>query len=216
MSLMTKHIFFLLPVFIMLKKGLPLKKKIAYAVIPPAIFLMSFVPFAIRGEQACIGIVNNVFLYRSYNNMPLLHGLFEMINFPAHLYICVYVFLMCMVGVAVRKRDFNDGVLIYLIAMVAFASAIANQYLAIPMVALCLLESGAIKYIYMIAMSIYLFLDGAGLRQLAVIVQRYPGMEGGILSRYEASGYTIAAWILFMALLYEFALKKYKKIKIEN
>lgn len=208
LSLMTKHIFFLIPVFILLKRGLSLKKKMIYAVTPPFIFLISFVPFAICGEGAFRGIVNNVFLYRSYNNAPLLHGVFEMVELPDRFYAWIYMALMCIVGGIVRKRKFSDCVMIYLINMVAFASAIANQYLVIPMVALYVLEAGILKNAYIIAMTLFLFISEAGLGQKTAMIEYIPVLEKAIVN-YEKSGYSVAAWILLFVFIYEMAWKKY-------
>lgn len=208
LSLMTKHIFFLIPVFIILKRGLPLKKKMIYTMVPPCAFLISFVPFALCSKEAFRGIAGNVFLYRSYNNAPLLYGVFELVDLSDHLYIYVYGIIMCVVGFVVRKREFGECIMLYLISMVAFASAITNQYLAIPMAALYVLKLGIVKYFYMITMLIFLYLNGAGFQQLSAIIERYPAAKEAII-RYEASGYTVAAWILFIALVYEIILERY-------
>lgn len=202
-SLMIKHIFFLIPVFILLKKGLPLGKRIMYAFIPPTIFLVGFIPFALRSSEAFDGILNNVFLYRSFNNSPLLSYIYKLINFPLHLSFYIYVVIMCILGLAIRKKDFSYCIMIYLIAMVAFSSAIANQYLVIPMAALCILKLDVLNYIYMCAITIYLFLHRNGFGQLSVIQERLPDGLGKILSMYNSHAYTIAAWLLFVALVYE-------------
>ena len=47
----------------------------------------------------------------------------------------------------------------YFIGMVAFSSAIANQYLIIPIVGLLVLDSGIFTYLYMIIGLIYCFFN---------------------------------------------------------
>lgn len=203
LSLMMKHIMFLIPVFILFKKNLPLKKKMIYAIVPPAVFLVSFLPFALSSKAAFDNILNNVFLYRSFNNSPLLYKIYELIHFPIRLRFYVYILLMCMTGLVVRKRDFSDCVMIYLIAMVAFSSAITNQALIIPMAALCVLNLDVWNYIYIIVMTVFMIFNQFGFNQLPILQERFPQSLGAVFTVYDSYGYMIAAWILFLALLYE-------------
>lgn len=207
-SLMIKHILFLVPVFILLKKGLPTVKKIMYAFVPPAIFLVSFIPFALSSRAAFDGILYNVFLYRSSNNAPLLWYLYKLIHYPQYLSFPIYIIIMCILGFVIRKKDFDDCLMIYLIAMVAFASAIANQYLVIPMAALCILKLDVWNYIYMFAMTVFLFLNKNGFGQLSVIQDHFPNILVEILDFYNDHGYIIAVWLLFIVLIYELKLKE--------
>lgn len=177
LSLMTKHILFLLPVFILLTNNIPLKKRIVYAIVPPVVFLLSFAPFAIQNNAALQGIINNVFLYRSFNNAPLLDILYKQIGFPSGPRIYVYGIMMLVPAWLVRREKYEHILLIYLIAMVSFSSAIANQYLAIPMAALCVLYVKPWHNVYMIATRIYLLLDGNGLGLLNTIQYAIPGSE---------------------------------------
>lgn len=209
LSLMTKHILFLIPVFILVKKDLPIKKKLLYAIVPPAVFLVSFIPFALSSREAFNGILNNVFLYRSSNNAPLLHYFYELINFSKNLQLYVFVILMCITGFIVRKSEFDYCLMIYLISVVAFSSAIANQYLVIPLAALCMLELDMWNYIYSITMTVFLYFnEHGGLAKLWGIQRQYPDSWGRILGFYDLNGYTIATWILFITLVYEVISKK--------
>lgn len=208
-SLMIKHILFLIPVFILLKKGLPLGKKIMYAFCPPLAFLIGFVPFALSSRAAFDGILYNVFLYRSSNNAPLLWYLYKLINYPQYLSFPIYIIIMCILGFVIRKTDFDYCLMVYLIAMVAFSSAIANQYLVIPMAALCILKLDVWNYIYMSAMTVFLFLNKNGFGQLSVLQEHLPNILGKLLVFYNDHGYIIAVWLLFFTLIYDLKLKKY-------
>ena len=134
LSLITKHILFAFPLWILLNKKINTRKKFLYAFIPPLLFLLSFVPYWPEGSQ---GIISNIFLYRSFNNFPLL-GLsilsYWRIFLPYQNYICFPVFIFLIIGCSYffRSEKIYDLFLLYIIALVCFSSAIANQYLAIP------------------------------------------------------------------------------------
>lgn len=199
LCLIAKHILFLIPVFLLLKKHLPIKKKLAYAILPPLLFLLSFIPFCVGNSDALFGIIKNVFLYRSFNNAPLLNFIYGFIGFPNGMKFFVYIGLMCILAYYVRNFDFSNILLLYSIAMVAFSSAIANQYLIIPLAALCILNTGWLKYLYIIFMSGFLFLhtDGIGCLRFLDNISLL-----NICNKYVNHGYTVATWILFITLLY--------------
>lgn len=201
LSLITKHILFMLPVFLLLKRSLPLKKKVLYVFVPVIIFLLSFVPFAMVSNEAFSGILNNVFLYKSFNNAPLLRLIYRMIDFPNSLYIVVYGLLMCVTAFIVRKTNYEKMLMIYMIAMVSFSSAMANQYLAIPMAAICFVESGMWKYVYMLSMSVYLLLEEAGLGLINSPVIQQSEMMSTIGSVCIRGGYTLATLILLLIII---------------
>ena len=208
LSLITKHILFLLPIFLLLKRGLSIKKKMLYAFVPPALFLLSFLPFALSSNEAATGILNNVFLYSSFNNAPLLEILYKLINFPVGPRIIVYGIMMVILAWIIRKYQFDHIMLIYLIAMVSFSSAIANQYLAIPMVALCILNVGIWDKIYMAVVGVFLVLHSDGFNLLGYIQANSPGSIFDVLgSLYVRGGYILAAWILFFALVHLIRVK---------
>lgn len=202
LSLMIKHILFLLPVFLLLNKNLPFKKKILYGFIPPSFFVMSFIPFALDSRVAFEGILNNVFLYRSFNNSPFLSIFYKLIDFPSNYKIVVYGIMMSGVAFIVRKCKFDTVLMVYLITMVVFASAIANQYLVIPMAALCVLEVGIWDKVYMFVVSVFLILHNHGLGGLNIIQTNLSGsiLEWGT-SMFVRGGYIIATWILFFSII---------------
>jgi hypothetical protein len=208
LCLITKHILFIFPIFLLLKKGLNWRKKILYACVPPFIFLISFLPFCVGNTNALYGIINNVFLYRSHNNSPLLELFYKLVNFPSSYKIYIYAGFMIITAYLVRKHTYENQLLLYLISLVAFSSAIANQYLVIPMAALCILDIGWIRYVYMLIMGAYLMLNGSGLGILNNAPALFPGLIGKLSEYFMAGGYTLAAWILFFTLIYVLYLEK--------
>lgn len=208
LSLMTKHILFMMPFFLLLRKGLKQKKRIIYAFVPPILFLVSFLPNAVCNPAALQGIINNVFLYRSYNNAPLFSLVYNLVGFPSGLKILVYMGLMAITAFITRTYDFEKQLLLYLIAMVAFSSAIANQYLVIPMVALCVLDVELFRYSYMVFMGMFLILHVHGLGVLNRFVVSFPRLVEKVSKHFDSVGYMLAAWILFLTLIYELFLQK--------
>lgn len=163
LSLTMKHIFFIFPMWLLFSKKLPLIKRGLYAFVPPILFLLSFVPFIIKDPANLTGIINNVFLYRSTSNAPLLRKLvYAPLNVPAPLYTVIFILLVCIVGYLIREQDIEYRTLMYLMSLVAFASAISNQYFAIPMAALCIF-SKKIKYVYMVLIGYFLLWNDSGL-----------------------------------------------------
>jgi hypothetical protein len=128
LSLSTKHLLFLFPIWLAFKQ----KQKITallVILIPYAIFITGFLPYLPEGAQ---GIIKNVLFYKSFNNAP-----FWAIFSPNVIYTFVprtllMILALLVVGFLVRRRTVLECLHIYLIALVVFSSAIANQYLAIP------------------------------------------------------------------------------------
>ncbi|HEX6258494.1 MAG TPA: hypothetical protein VFZ48_03370 [Candidatus Saccharimonadales bacterium] len=153
LSLVIKHIFFILPVWLFIR-GATLKIKLFMLFVPVAIFLFSFLPFWAGGEY---GIMQNVFLYKSFPNAPLINMLFsvdivKLIN-PTFLLVGALV----VTGFLTRKLPRFEAALWYLVVLVAFSPAIANQYLAIAMPAAA--AFGMIFFVpYIIFASLLLFI----------------------------------------------------------
>lgn len=148
-SLATKHLLFLFPVWLWgLYRKVGIKVWIATALIPWGIFLLCFAPFLfdIGGAAA---IIDHVVFYKGRDGAYLVTraldlfcdvGLVEKaLGFPV-----VTPLFLLIVGCSgflwtsarASARSVEDLFSIYLITLVAFSSAMANQYLAIPLVAL--------------------------------------------------------------------------------
>ena len=130
--------------------------------MPPFFFLISFVPFALSSQDAFRGIINNVFLYKSSNNAPLLHVIYTLIGAPEKMYLIVYFLILCILAYVIRCFGYEETLGIYLIAMVTFLSAIFNQYLVIPLAALFFLDNTKLKYAYIIFNTVFLTFEMNG------------------------------------------------------
>ncbi|HYG83256.1 MAG TPA: hypothetical protein VD907_00055 [Verrucomicrobiae bacterium] len=128
-SLCIKHLFFVLPLWLFIR-GATLKIKLFMAGVPVAVFLLSFVPFWAEGQA---GIMQNVFLYKSFANAPLLNIIFSP-EFVRWIHPTVLVVAaLAITGILTRRLPIFDAAMWYLLVLVAFSPAIANQYLAIAM-----------------------------------------------------------------------------------
>ncbi len=216
--LMTKHILFLLPVWLFFKKGLPLCKRMMYSVLPPFVFLLSFVPYCITNKEAFEGILQHVFLYRSINNSPLLRIVYEILSVPKSCYFIVYILIMLLLTLYIRNKSFEYLITFYLLAMVTFASAISNQYLIIPIVAMCIYSVGICKYAYFIYGIMFLFLNDCGLNLASKVVifgePRYDLLRS-LLS--GGAAYTVLTGILFLIIMKELLQStRWKSLKIND
>lgn len=196
LSLIMKHIFFVFPVWLLLSRGLPLIKRALYAFVPPSIFLLSFVGPVLKNPDNLEGILQNVFFYRSFNNTPLLKKAYEILHVPESLYTMIFMLLVAICGYLFREKRIEERLLWYLMCLVAFSSAIANQYLAIPMAALCVFGK-KLKYVYMILMGHYLIWNSSGMDISSV----YP--EKIRIPESEFWGYFVACLILAVLIIAE-------------
>ena len=147
LSLIMKHILFIFPFWLLVKKGLPVKKKLVYVFMPPIIFGCSFLPFVIGNIDALKGVIYNVFLYRSHAISPLLG---KLLGIPVQFYFPLYILLMVVMAFLVRGQTYEYLLLLYFISMFTFSSSMAPQYYIIPVVTLCILDKGIIRKIYFI------------------------------------------------------------------
>ena len=206
LSLMMKHICFMIPLWLLMRKNLPIKKKIVYSVIPVLIFLLSFVPFVLFDRKAMMGVLNNVFLYRSYNVAPLLKGLYDFVGMPESLYFVVFVLIMAVMGIITRCFDYDHQAFVYLICMVAFSSASADQYLAIPVASLAVLSKKT-YWVYFFAGLIYFYVPYA---KIANIMVNYKD----VIDSLNPLLYSMMCWILVIALVEVLLNEKKKRTQV--
>lgn len=147
LSLTMKHILFIFPFWLLVKKGLPIKKRILYVFVSPIIFGCSFIPFVIGNIDALKGVIYNVFLYRSNAISPLFG---QLLGIPLQFYFPMYILSMVLMAFIVREKSYEYLLLMYLISMFTFSSSMAPQYYIIPVVTLCVLDKGIIRKIYFI------------------------------------------------------------------
>ncbi|MDR1997853.1 MAG: hypothetical protein LBQ83_05990 [Candidatus Margulisbacteria bacterium] len=211
LSLLTKHlaVFFLFWLFI--RDDLPFSKKLAYICVPVLLFLTSFIPFW-RGAD---GIINNVFIYGSHNNFPLLRPFLELLHVPSVLYIAIFITLLCTAGLYFRAMPLKKSIILYTICLTAFSSAIANQYLVIPLAGLFILTRYT-KYFYILVIGIYLIL-----KEFFSIIMRqapFPFAEASTPGIICFDFYQIAVYILLFTIIkcYLGSLKSTNKQPIDS
>ena len=141
LSLIMKHVLWMFPLWVLFSTKTDTRKKILFSFVPPALFLLSFVPYLPEGLD---GIVHNVFMYRSANNFPLFalgllnqFGIF--LPYQRDLCLVLFGFLMILGAYIFRREKIFNLFLVYLIAQVCFSSGIMSSYFAIPAAALILL-----------------------------------------------------------------------------
>lgn len=145
LSLTMKHILFLLPFWVFVKQGLPLKKKIVYVFLPPFLFGLSFIPFVLGNIDAFYGVARNVFLYRSNPISPLFG---ELLGIPLQFYFSLYISIMVLMAFIFRKESYEYILMLYLVSMFTFSSSMAPQYYVIPLTTFCVLDKGLLRNIY--------------------------------------------------------------------
>lgn len=159
LSLVTKHLFFLFPIWLALKEK-DNKKKIITIILPYFIFLISFLPYWKEGSQ---GIIQNVFLYNSWNN-SYLYNLFvpEIIKifFSSRV---IWIALLLFFAFYFKGKNNFDSILIYSCILVFASPAITNQYLAIVIPYLAINYRSPISLIYSIIGMWFLLIDENGL-----------------------------------------------------
>lgn len=210
LSLITKHIIFIFPLWLFFNSNINIKRKVLYLCIPPLLFLLNFTLFLPSGYN---NILNNVFLYDSYNNMPLISG--ALVYF-GQLYSSVFrnIFMIGMVifGYVFRKKPVDQLILLYLLAMFSITSAMANQYFVLPLASLFIIGKKE-RNLFMIWIMFYLILQFDGLNLLNILLSLasvgfeviHPILNMGLhlLSDFVNISYTVAAWLCFIPLMRE-------------
>lgn len=155
-SLCIKHILFIFPVWLFLSERF-LTRKFLILFVPYFIFLISFLLYLPQGLQ---GIVDNVFLYRSWLHNAPFWKLFapSFISTKEFMHFPLFIISLLIFGLLFKNKKILDQFALYLITVVLFSSAIANHYLAIPTPSIALnFNFGYL--LYTIFSSIHLFFD---------------------------------------------------------
>ena len=127
LSLIVKHVFAFFPLWLFFKTD-SLPKKLAVLFVPFFLFGLSFLPF---WDQGHTGIIENVFMYKSYDNAPFFQLLVPMIM---HRFLTgreFFLIAMITAGYCYRKLPFLESIAMYGALLVLFSSAVASQYFAI-------------------------------------------------------------------------------------
>jgi len=129
LSIMIKHIFIFFPFWLAVKqKGL--SRKFVILIVPLSVFFLGFAPY---WEGAQNDIINNVFLYKGWEEAP-----FWRIFVPEVFTTLIpkrFFFFTTMIILAFifRKYSVWKSMMIYTVSIVIFSSGIGNQYYAIVM-----------------------------------------------------------------------------------
>lgn len=128
LSLVTKHLLFLFPLWLAVKQP-GLGKKLVVLLLPAACFFLSLAPYWPGGHA---GIVENVFLYQSSGtSFAYRYCLPAVVQFLGSSR-AVWLGVLVLGAFVCRPRNGFHSLLVYTGVMVAFAPATVNQYLAIP------------------------------------------------------------------------------------
>lgn len=190
LSLLTKHLIIFFMLWILINKTIGFKRKLCYTLIPINLFFISFIPYLSLGLN---DIITNVFFYRSANNMPLFWGIENIVPFLSEDFILIFISLIIISAYIFWKQPIDRSLLIYLICLVCFSSAITPQYLAIPLVSLFLLGDLQ-KYFYVIWSTIFFTVYPYELNLMPSFSNRY-------FTSICTYGYGISAIILLWLLM---------------
>ena len=161
LSIIVKHVLFFLPVWLGMRQR-DRQRFLVYSAVPMLIFGASFLPWIIDGWQ---GIYDNVLSYRSFQNAPLVNILtFGTLGPDALAQLGSLLFFAAMVAVGwlVRGRSSLTMLMAMLVAVVVFAPATANQYLAIPAAAIAAYPN-IVFGLFAVAGTVFLVGDPLGL-----------------------------------------------------
>lgn len=204
LSLITKHILYAFFLWLLMySKPMTLLKRLVYSSVPPIAFLLSFAPLALTPE-ARGGILNNVFYYRSYNNYPFFSDLFSFLGIPGTSYFKIYFVIMIVLGFLFKKIDYRELLLVYLVCMVAFSSAIANQYLVMPMVMLACYDKKIFYWAYSFIGAVYFVLNRNEFHLADRFIHHFPE-KTNLINQLSAEGgrsITVMSWILAVFLIF--------------
>lgn len=128
-SLIIKHIFFFFPVWLAIREK-TWKGKLVTVGLPTGIFLLSFLPFLRDGFE---GIIQNVFLYTSFNNAPFWHVFVPdfLSRYVSPMFL--FVFALTLGGVFARRISLTQLAAWYGCILVLFSPAISEQYFVLTL-----------------------------------------------------------------------------------
>ncbi len=199
LSLSIKHLLFLFPVWLAFKQN-RWRDKLLSITIPYGIFLATFLPFLSEGSE---GIINHVFLYRGFANAPFWNGTAPGVIVDKLPIFLLFTGSLILLGLLLRTKKPFESLLIYTIALLVFSSAVANQSLAICIVALSV-HMNFIYALYTIAATIYLLASGDGLH--IELFKYYLGSNGNS----SVLGYQELVFLLFSGLVLQLMNKASK------
>jgi len=199
LSLSIKHILFLFPLWLAFKNT-RWRDKLLSITIPYTLFLATFLPYLSKGAD---GILNHVFLYRGFANAPFWNGVAPAVIADKLPFFVLFIGSIAFLGLFIRTQRPLESLYIYTISLVVFSSAIANQSLAICIVAISV-HTNFIYLLYSCAGIIYLLASGDGLH--IEFFQQYLGSNGNS----SLIGYQELVFLLFLGLVQQLISKDTK------
>lgn len=136
-------------------------KTIVLSTISIVIFLLTFVPFWKEGGQS---IINNVFLYKSYEGFYGIYTFIKSWHFIAEFYRWLFALGFFIFALVFKHKDLGKTILINSLFFLTFASGMADQYYVLP-VALGALYGSLPFYLYTLIVGLFLFKSSAQLNQ---------------------------------------------------
>ena len=145
LSLTTKHVFALFPLWVLAASSRPLAQRALYGAFAYTVFAAAFLPFVYHAAGLA-AVREHVFAYRGgfwYAN-ALIVQLIPSGAWATRAFLAVMVAAGVLVGRAAPRAAFCA----YLVLLVALSPTIANQYLAIPLVACAVHWKNPLGWLY--------------------------------------------------------------------
>lgn len=211
-SLIMKHILFIFPLWLAINSRFSLRQRFILLFFPFFLFAAGFLPFCFN-HASLSGIINNVFLYQSAHLnafFPHLVELFVPIKFiETYLerlplfngFRFIWLVAMLCSGYLLRYRHQRELYLFYLIGLCVLSSAIADQYLAIPVAACAVFWRSKLCWGYIMTATIYLLSSPNNLN----INPQVP-ILGGIVAAFRETGYGSWQPLSFLFIFFIMAL----------
>ena len=207
LSLITKQLLFLFPIWLAVKQR-GLCNKVIVVFMPYTLFAVSFLPYWSEGSQ---GIVHNVLRYGSMNN-ELFYQLF--VPYSLRLLLpskVVWGGLLLFFAFYFRRWNGFDSLLFYTCILVATSPSIANQYVAIA-VPFVVANLNLFTVAYIAIGTLYLVVHKSGLHVYAL--QPFAGIDRNV---YRAGLISLLAagfiWRLWAEHLLAFAQQAWSEFK---
>lgn len=120
----------------------------------------------------------------------------KILKIPLQYYILIFIACLVILAFLTRNYTYEYQVVIYLLAQVVFASTVAQQYLAIPVVAVCVLNNRVCRWAYFLIAGFWLFCGEFGIYGNA----KYSNV---FMEFSRLHGYAFASFVLLILLLCE-------------
>ena len=132
LSLATKHVFAFFPIWFLVASPRPPAQRVLYGVIAYSVLVAALLPF-MADSAGRVGVYDHVVAYRGGGLFR--HALITRLVPSGAWATRAFIASMVAAGVLVGRTAPRTAFFAYLVLLVALSPTIANQYLAIPLVA---------------------------------------------------------------------------------